>query len=87
MTAAYRVLVAERKDIGTVTVVCAECSAEVSFDARTARVPLACASCGREYGENTREALTAFGRFHRFAATVEEHAGKPIFQFSIKQAD
>ena len=87
MTAAYRVVVAERKDIAAVTVICAECGSEMSMDARTAKVPYSCSCCGREYGENTRQALTALGRFHRFAATEEEHAEKPVFRFTIKQED
>jgi hypothetical protein len=85
---AYRVVVAERKDIGSVTVVCGECKAEVSVDAETARVPISCPSCGLEYGEAAKGALEALGTFHRMATRAETHsAGKPVFRFHIKQSD
>ena len=87
MTAAYRVVVAERKEIAIVTVICEECSVEVSVDVGTAGIPHSCPSCGKGYNENATTALTALGRFHRSAATAEEQAGKPIFRFTIKQAD
>jgi DNA-directed RNA polymerase subunit RPC12/RpoP len=87
MTAAYRAVVAERKDIAVVTVICEDCGAGVSVDIRTAGVPYACPSCGKGYNENTTTALTALGRFHRAAATAEEQAGKPIFRFDIKQTE
>jgi len=87
MTAAYRVVVAERKEIAVVTVICDECSAEVSVDPGIAKIPYACPSCGKGYSESTTTALTALGRFHRSATTAEEQAGKPIFRFHIKQAD
>jgi hypothetical protein len=86
MTAAYRVVTAERKDIEVVTVIC-NCGAEVSINAIKAQVPFACPSCNEDYGQNIREALTAFGRFQRTASAAEEHAGKPIFRFNIRQAD
>lgn len=87
MTAAFRVVTAERKDIVVVTVICEECGVEISFNAETAKVPFGCPSCGKEYGENVRTALGSLGRFHRSASTAEEHAGKPMFRFSIRQAD
>ena len=87
MSAAYRVVVAERKEIEAVTVICGECGAEVSVKAGTAKAPYACPSCGLDYGQNVLEALTALGRFHRFAATAEGHSGKAIFRFAIKQTD
>jgi hypothetical protein len=87
MTAAYRVLIAERNDIATVTVICPECGSEVSLVVEKARIPDACPSCTRPYGEKVSAALAGFGRFQREAATAEEHAGKSIFRFSIKQAD
>lgn len=85
MTAAYRVVVAEREDIATVTVVCEKCGSEVSLIAETAVVPVACPSCGREYGKTITEALVAFARFHRFAKGAEELSAKPLFRFNIKQ--
>jgi hypothetical protein len=87
MTAAYRVLVAERKDIATVAVICPECRSEVSLAVERVRIPDACPSCARPYGESVNAALAGLGRFHREAATAEEHAGKPVFRFSIKQTD
>jgi hypothetical protein len=87
MTAAYRVVVAERKDIATVTVVCPECEAEVSLKIATAKVPEYCPSCEMRYRLPIGEALAALGRFHRSAATAEETEGKPVFRFSIKQDD
>jgi hypothetical protein len=87
MTAAYRVVVAERKDIAAITLICAECGAELSLTMETARVPEYCPSCQMIYGLAAREALVAFGRFHRAAATAEEHAEKPVFRFTIKQED
>lgn len=88
MTAAYRVVVAERRDIAIVTLVCGECKSEVSVKAETATVPIACPSCGIEYGEAAKEALEALGKFHRMATKAETHsAGKPIFRFQIKQSE
>lgn len=87
MTAAYRVVVAERKDIASVTVVCEDCGSEVSVSTATAKIPHWCPSCERQYDENVREALTALGRFHRLGAAAEEHAGKPIFRFNIRQGE
>lgn len=87
MTAAYRVVVAERKDIAVVTIVCPECGSEVSLAMETARIPESCPSCEMVYRLPVRDALAALGRFHRSAATAEEHAEKPIFRFQIKQTD
>ena len=87
MTAAYRVVVADRKDIGTVTLVCSECGSEVSLSIETARVPEYCPSCQMQYNLPMREAMAALGRFHRSATAAEEIAAKPVFRFSIKQAD
>jgi transposase-like protein len=87
MAAAYRVVVAERKEIATITIICPDCTAEVSVDAQTARIPFACPSCSKDFSDQLREALNSLGRFHRLAATEEGHAGKPLFRFSIKQAD
>jgi hypothetical protein len=87
MTAAYRVLVAERKDIATVAVICPECGSEVSLVVEKARIPDACPSCTRPFEECVKVALAALARFHREAATAEEHTRKPIFRFSIKQTD
>lgn len=83
----HRAVVAERKDIAVVTVECPECGSEVSLSIETARVPESCPSCQATYRLPTKEALAALGRFHRAAATAEENEGKPIFRFSIKQAD
>ena len=85
MAAAYRMVIAERKEIAAISVICPDCFAEVSVHAETARMPWACPSCTREYSAQLREALNALGRFHRLAAAEEEHAGKPLFRFSIKQ--
>jgi predicted RNA-binding Zn-ribbon protein involved in translation (DUF1610 family) len=87
MTAAYRVVVAERKDIAVVTIACEQCGSEVSIKSGIVIAPEACPSCGKVYGENTKNALAAFGRFQSFATAAEEHAGKPIFRFQMKQSD
>jgi hypothetical protein len=87
MTAAYRVVVADRKDVEAVTIVCPECGAELSLMAMTARLPEYCPSCQMRYKVPMVDALAALGRFHRAAATAEEIEGKPIFKFSIKQSD
>ena len=84
---AYRVVTAERKDIIIVTIICDECGSEVSINIETAKIPDACPSCSKAYGEKTASALAALGRFHRDAATAESHSGKPIFRFNIKQAE
>jgi hypothetical protein len=86
MTAAYRLVAAERKDIAIVTVIC-ECGSAVSLNIATANVPYHCSSCGKGYGENVTNALECLGRFHRLAGTAEEHAKRPIFRFDIKQTD
>jgi hypothetical protein len=87
MTAAYRVVVAERKDIAVVTIVCPECGSEVSLAIESARVPEFCPSCEMVYRLPVKDALAALGRFHRSAATAEEHAEKLIFRFQIKQIE
>lgn len=83
----YRVVTAERKDIIMVTIICDECGSEVSVNIETAKIPDACPSCSKAYGEKTASALAALGRFHREAATAESYCGKPIFRFNIKQAE
>jgi len=87
MSAAYRVVIAERKDIEVLTVVCPECEAEVSLKAATARMPEFCPSCGRPYSIPVAEALAAFGRFQRTATTAEQNSEKPIFRFSIRELE
>ncbi len=87
MTAAYRVVVADCKDIRTLTIVCPECGSEVSLSIETARVPEYCPSCQMQYSLQMREAMGALGRFHRAATAAEEIASKPVFRFSIRQAD
>lgn len=87
MTAAYRVIIAERKDVASVTLICPEYASEVSLAAEKARTPDAYPSFTRQYGEGVKTALSGLARFHRQAATEEEHAGKPLFHFSIKQTD
>jgi hypothetical protein len=83
----YSAVVAEREDIATVTIVCQndKCRSEVSVIAETAMAPVACPSCGREYGKGVAEALAAFSRFHKFAKGAEDYSDKPIFRFTIKQ--
>jgi hypothetical protein len=87
MAAAYRVVVANRADISTVTILCDECETAVSLKVETANIPPSCTSCGRQWDENVQKALSAFGRFHREAKTAETALGKPIFRFDIKQAE
>ncbi len=84
---AYRAIVAERKDIATVTVLCEKCSSELSIDAESANIPESCPCCGREYDGEARTALTAIIRFHKSAKSAEERTGKRLFQFTIKQAE
>jgi len=84
---AYRAVVAERRDIEVVTVVCPECSSELALKIETARMPEYCPSCQMAYRVPIQGALAALGRFHLEAATAEEHAGKQIFHFNIKQVD
>lgn len=84
MTAAFRVVIADRKDIEVVTLVCPECGAEVCLKIATARVPEYCPSCQMRYRAPIGDALAALGRFHRTAATAEEMEKKPIFKFSIQ---
>lgn len=87
MTAAYRVVVAERKEIAMATLACPECGSELSLNMETAKIPQYCASCDLPFETATKEALAALGRFHRLAATAEEHAGKPVFRFQIREKD
>ena len=87
MTAAYRVVVADRKDIEVLTLVCPECGSEVSLAIATAGIPEYCPSCQRPYRPPIGDALAAMSRFQRTATTAEQKEGKPIFRFSIKQAD
>ncbi len=87
MAAAFRVVVAERKEISVVTLICSECAAELSLSIATARVPEYCPSCQMRYRVPIQEALAALGRFHRTASAAEEMEGKPVFRFSIRQED
>lgn len=87
MTAAYRAVVADRKDVQVITIVCEDCGAEISVDAISAKMPYWCPSCERQYDQNVRDALAALGRFHRLGAAAEEHAKKSIFRFTIKQGE
>ncbi len=85
MAAAYRAVVAERKEMVVVTIVCDGCGSEVSVDPGTAKAPYACPSCEKSYENNVREAVVALGRFHRHAAVAEgPNNGKSIFSFHIR---
>lgn len=75
---AYRVVEADRKDIGAVTIFCPECEAAVSLAIEHARVPTECPSCNREFDRSVAEALAALGRFHRMSTAAEEHAAKTV---------
>jgi hypothetical protein len=86
MTAAYRVVDVERKDIETVTVVCPECGSEVSVLIATSLAPEACPSCRRPYGENVLTALAGLARFQRLGKAEEQGTGKPIFKFYIQES-
>jgi predicted RNA-binding Zn-ribbon protein involved in translation (DUF1610 family) len=87
MTAAYRVFVAERGDLDSVTFVCPECQTAVKIKIETARVPEGCASCGAGLDENSQAALAALARFHRTAHAAEEKAGKSLFRFEIRERE
>ena len=86
MTAAYRVVVAERKDIAVVTVVCPKCGSEVSLPIETALAPESCPSCNRPYGDNVLGALAGLARFQQRSNEAEQDAKKPIFKFSIRES-
>lgn len=85
MTAAYRVVVVERKDIEVVTVICPKCASEVSVQVGTAAAPEACPSCSRPYGDGVLSALAGLARFQQRAAEVEQSAKKALFKFSIRE--
>jgi hypothetical protein len=85
MTAAYRVVVAERKEVAEITIVCPECGAALSIEVETAGVPESCPSCQMRYTKTMVDGLVALGRFHRNATIAEEQIGKPIFRFAIKE--
>ena len=78
MTAAYRVTVAERQDLLCPTVICPECSAELTVKIDTAKIPEHCACCSRPLEQNTIAALSALARFHREAQVTEQQTGKPM---------
>ncbi len=86
MTAAYRVVTAERKDIAAVTVSCAECGSEVSLFIEKVSIPESCPSCRRPYGEKVGEALSGLARFHRAAIAAEQATARPIFKFLIRES-
>lgn len=86
MTAAYRVVDVERKDLETVTVICPECSSQVSVLIATCLAPEVCPSCRRPYGENVLTALAGLARFQRLGKAEEHITGKPIFKFSIQES-
>ncbi len=77
--------VAERQDLLCPTVICPECSAELTVKINTAKIPEQCASCSRPLEENTVKALSALGRFHREAQATEQQTGKPVFRFEIRE--
>jgi hypothetical protein len=84
MTPVFKVLIAERIDISTVTIVCSDCGTEVSFNAEKAAPPSMCSSCSTQFSEHTANALSALIRFHREAKTAEDQSKKTIFRFAIK---
>lgn len=86
MSAAYNVVAAERNEIEAIAVNCESCDSSIVLNIQKARVPESCASCGQHYSDNTKNALVAFGRFHREAKAAEEKAGKPLFRFEIKSS-
>lgn len=86
MTAAYRITVAERRDLAIVTVIC-ECDTALSLRIESAMIPERCASCGKPFNEKTKAALGALARFHRDGKAAEEIAGKPVFRFEIRTDD
>jgi len=85
MTAAYRVTVAERQDLLFVTIICTQCSTELTLKIDTAQPPQNCASCGAALEENAKNALVALNRFHREAKAAETLSSKHIFRFEIKE--
>lgn len=84
---AYRVTVAERKDLLVISVVCDECDTVVSLDLSKVAVPPNCSGCGKQYSEPLRKALGFFAGFLREAKIAEEQTGKGIFRFEIKSFD
>jgi hypothetical protein len=94
---AYRVLVAGCKDLSTVTLICPECGTRTSFDHlgddhlpgthEPRRIPKYCASCETPFDDRVLEAVHGLMTFHRAAVVAEEKAGKPLFQFELRQSE
>lgn len=87
MTAAYRVVIADRGDIAKVTVVCPSCEAALSLTIETANIPENCSSCGWVLRKNVRDALAALARFHRDGKQAETEVGKGMFRFEIRDRE
>ena len=94
---AYRVIVAERKDLPSITVICPTCGTRTSFDrleeenlppsGDRRRIPKHCASCESPFGDYVMDALRGLAAFYRASRAAEGKAGKPIFQFEIRQPE
>lgn len=92
----YRVVVAERKELATVTIVCPnpKCGAQTSLDIETERppstsnpgkIPHYCACCELPYDDLILEALGGLATFHRAARKAETKCNATIFTFGIRQ--
>jgi phage FluMu protein Com len=84
---AYKVTIAKRVELSEVTIVCAECPTKVLAKVENGHIPMACPSCGKEYGDAVKNALSALGRFHREAKAAENISGKPVFEFAIMESN
>jgi hypothetical protein len=91
---AYHVVVAERKDLAVVTIVCPnpKCGAATSIDVSrqqelmdksAGKIPESCPSCDESFGHEAVAALRSLAAFHRGAIAAEGNKG-PTFRFEIK---
>jgi hypothetical protein len=79
---AYRITIAELKDLSEVTLICGneKCSTQITLDALNAPNPDACPTCGKTFDESLKAALAALCRFHREMAQT-----KARIEFQIKE--
>jgi uncharacterized CHY-type Zn-finger protein len=79
MMTAYKVTVAELKDLSEVTVVCGNCRSRLMLPTETLIAPEQCPSCNKVFDEDLRNALGSLNRF-----VVRAKQSKSAVEFAIK---
>ena len=76
---AYRMTIAELKDLSEVTVICRDCSMRLTLPVETGLMPERCPSCNKVFDQHLAASFTALGRFVREGKATESR-----IEFAIK---